>query len=442
VSVPGTTRAPQSFLEGALMQQARRHLRRSLGQFRTHPLRTALALLGMVLGVGSVVGMMSIGEGAQRQIVKSIEALGGNVVHLRAKTIATERIADLVNDSRGLSRADFDGLVAVFGRLSDARHVESPCPSLGEAGWARITPLGVSDLPGGSIDLQIVATTANLSSLHRLEVVVGRPLVALDEQNARRVVVLGADVATESFGDAWNAIGRRVRLGYAFFEVVGVLERKEAMRDLPVDPGLYNRALVVPFTTSLEELQAADAYKELDILSIAVADLEQTTQAKRCLLPVVQSMHHGVDDVEIVAPEEILEQKRATQATLNLVLISIAAISLLVGGIGVMNIMLANIMERIGEIGLRRAIGASRKDIRDQFLLESVIICFAGGLIGVIVGSVIAFVVGFVVDLEVAFAWEATLVSCGLSIAVGLVFGIWPALRAAAIHPIEALQHE
>jgi putative ABC transport system permease protein len=363
-------------------------------------------------------------------------------VHLRAKTIATERIADLVNDSRGLSRADFDGLVAVYGRVGDADHHQGPCPSLGEAGWARIAPLGVSDLPGGSFDLQIVATTANLFSLHRLDVVVGRPFLPLDEENGRRVVVLGADVAAESFGDPAAALGRRVRLGYAFFEVVGVLARKEAMRDLPLDPGLYNRALVVPFTTSLEELQAADAYKELDVLSIAVADLEQTARAKRCLLPVVQAMHQGVDDVEIVAPEEILEQKRATQATLNLVLISIAAISLLVGGIGVMNIMLANIMERIGEIGLRRAIGASRADIRDQFLLESVIICFAGGVIGVIVGSSIAFTVGFFVDLEVAFAWEATLVSFVLSVAVGVVFGLWPALRAAAIHPVEALQHE
>ncbi len=439
---PSTTHAPRRFLEGALATQVRRHLRRSLGQFRTHPLRTALALLGMVLGVGSVVGMMSIGEGAQRQIVKSIEALGGNVVHLRAKTIATERIADLVNDSRGLSRADFDGLVAVFGRLGDERQSTGPCPSLGEAGWARIAPLGVSDLPGGAFDLQIVATTANLFSLHRLDVVVGRPLMALDEDHGRRVVVLGEEVAAESFGDAAAAIGRRVRLGYAFFEVVGVLARKEAMRDLPVDPGLYNRAIVVPFTTSLEELQPAEAYKELDVLSIAVADLEHTALAKRCLLPVVQAMHQGVDDIEIVAPEEILEQKRATQATLNVVLISIAAISLLVGGIGVMNIMLANIMERIGEIGVRRAIGASRADIRNQFLLESVIICFAGGVFGVVMGSVIAGIVGLFVGLEVAFAWEATLVSFVLSVAVGLIFGLWPALRAAAIHPVEALQHE
>lgn len=422
--------------------QVQRQLRRSLGQFRSHPLRTALALLGMVLGVGSVVGMMSIGEGAQRQIVRSIEALGGNVVHVRAKEIPTDRIADIVNDSRGLARADFDAFVATFGAAGVDVDDDASCPRMGAAGHARITPLGVSDLPGDVFDVQVVAATASLFTLHRLDIAAGRALKEVDERAGRRVVVVGADVAASAFGDAAAAVGQRIRIGYAFFEVVGVIAKKESLRDLPLDPGLYNRALVVPFGTALEELQPADPYKEIDVLSIQVASLERTAAAKRCLAPVLRALHHGVEDTEIVSPEEILEQKRATQSVLNLVLISIAAISLLVGGIGVMNIMLANIMERISEIGLRRAIGASKADIRDQFLIESVIICFAGGVFGVVFGFVIAFVVGFFFDLDVAFAWEATLISFALSVLVGLLFGLWPALRAAAIHPVEALQHD
>jgi putative ABC transport system permease protein len=401
-------------------------IRRSLGQFRTHPLRTSLALLGMVLGVGSVVGMMSIGEGAQREIVRSIEALGGNVVHIRAKDVPQERLGELVNDSRGLSR-------------EDVRALKTTLPELGRAAWARFVPVGVSDLPGDTASVRLVAASPTVFDLHRLSVAEGRPLMALDEAAGRRVCVLGADVA-RAFGGP--VLGRPVRVGYAYFEVVGVLAPKSARRDLPLDPGIYNRAVVVPFDTAVETVTPEEPYKEIDVLSIEVDSLERTLWAKRAIGPVLRTLHRGVDDVELVAPEEILQQRRETQSILNLVLISIAAISLVVGGIGVMNIMLANIMERIGEIGLRRAIGASRADIRDQFLVESVIICFSGGLIGVVFGYTVAFLVGLGFDLEVAFAWEATLVAFGLSVLVGLAFGLWPALRAANIHPVEALQHE
>ena len=410
------------------MIRVRTQLRRSLGQLRTHPLRTSLALLGMVLGVGSVVGMMSIGEGAQREIVASIEALGGNVVHAKAKEIPTERLSDVVDDSRGLSREDVRGLRAVF-------------PALGRTAWARVTDLGVSDLPHAAEDAKIVAASAALFDLHRLDVARGRRLLDVDERYGRRVAVLGADVARDAWGDE-DPVGKRVRLGYAYFEVVGVLQAKAAMRELPLDPGLYNRAVVVPYDAAIEEIAPPDAYKEIDLLSVEVPSLEDTLAAKQALGPVVQALHGGVADFELVAPEEILAQKAETQSILNIVLISIAAISLLVGGIGVMNIMLANIMERIGEIGLRRAIGASRADIRDQFLVESVIICFTGGFIGVVVGFVASYGVGAIFDLEVAFAWEATLIAFVLSVVVGLAFGLWPALRASAVNPVEALQHE
>ncbi len=425
------------------MMPVRAQLRRSLGQFRSHPLRTSLALLGMVLGVGSVVGMMSIGEGAQREIVQSIEALGGNVVHVKAKDIAADRIAELVNDSRGLSREDVRALRATF-------------PDLGRAAWARVTNLGVSDLPSGAWKAQIVAASPALFDLHRLDIARGRRLLDLDNRSSRRVAVLGADLAREAFGDdgvnvdgtnvdgieGGGAIGRQIRLGYAYFEVVGVLAKKAAMRDLPLDPGLYNHAVIVPFETALDEIAPADSYQEIDLLSVEVASLEDTGAAKRAMGPVLRALHKGVEDFELVAPEEILDQKRQTQALLNIVLISIAAISLLVGGIGVMNIMLANIMERISEIGLRRAVGASRADIRDQFLVESVIICFAGGAFGVVFGYAVAAVVGVVFNLQVAFAWEATLIAFLLSVGVGLLFGLWPALRASSINPVEALQHE
>ena len=405
-----------------------RHLRRSLVQFRTHPLRTALALLGMVLGVSSVVAMVSIGQGAQREILASLEALGGDVVHIKAKKIPESEIGKIVNDSPGLSRND---LLAIHDAL----------PGIGESAYVRWSNVGVTDLVMPSYGLELAAVEPSVFSLHRLSVGQGRPLSSLDAKHARRVAVVGAEIAEAAFKD--GVLGQRIRLGYAYFEVVGALERKRSGgADMPVDPERYNRAILIPFGTAIEELKPADAYSEIDVLSVRVASLEDTLRAKRAIAPVLRSLHGGKDDVEIIAPEEILEKRRATQAVLNLVLIAIAAISLLVGGIGVMNIMLANIMERYSEIGLRRAIGASRVDIRDQFLIESVIVCSVGGAMGIVLGFAVSFGVGALFDLPAAFAWEAMLAAVGLSMGVGLLFGIWPAMRASLIHPVEALQRE
>ncbi|MCU0662829.1 MAG: ABC transporter permease [Myxococcota bacterium] len=404
-----------------------RHVRRSLVQFRTHPLRTALALLGMVLGVSSVVGMVSIGEGAQREILASIEALGGDVVHIKAKEVPDEKIGELVNDSRGLNRNDIPALRATF-------------TTIGDTAFARWTSIGVNDLPIPTYNVKLAAVEPAVFVVHRLRVSEGRGLTDSDDRFGKRVAVLGSDIARQAFDG--HALGKQIRIGYAYFEVVGTLEPKRSGGDLPIDPEAYNRAVVVPFTTATEQLAPADAYREIDVISLRVGSLSETLMAKKAITPVLKSLHGGVEDFEIIAPEEILEKKQATQAILNLVLISIAAISLLVGGIGVMNIMLANIMERISEIGLRRAIGASRRDIRDQFLVESVIVCFIGGVIGIVLGFLVSFLVGWIFGLKVALAWTAMAVSFGLSVAVGLVFGIWPAMRASQVSPVEALQHE
>ncbi len=183
-------------------------------------------------------------------------------------------------------------------------------------------------------------------------------------------------------------------------------------------------------------------HNEIDLVSIRLKSTEATLPAKRLLVSVLRKLHGGVDDYEVVSPEEILQQRKKTQAVFNLVLISIAAISLLVGGIGVMNIMLANIMERYSEIGLRRAIGARRKDIRSQFLIEAVVTCLLGGIVGLLVGLMISVSVAWLGGLPVAFAWGSMVLAFLLSTSVGVAFGLMPAIRAANISPIEALQHD
>jgi putative ABC transport system permease protein len=405
-----------------------KRVRRSLVQFRTHPLRTALALLGMVLGVSSVIGMMSIGEGAQKEILASIETLGGDVVHVKAKDVPSEKIPEIVNESKGLAVSDIDAI----------EHVVSGIRASGFEHWSDII---VSDLPASTYNVRLAAVSPSIFDLHRLTLAFGRRILDVDDAHARRVAVIGADVADSFPGGAALAIGKRVRIGYAYFEIVGVLaKKKNGGGDLPLDPEQYNKSVVIPFHTAAEEISPLEAYREVDVISLRVNGLADTLEKKRAITPVLRALHGGKDDFDVTAPEEILEKKRSAQSILNLVLISIAAISLLVGGIGVMNIMLANIMERITEIGLRRAIGASGADIRDQFLIEAVVVCFIGGMIGVVVGYGGSFLVGVLFHLPIAFAWTAMILSFSLSLAVGLASGLWPAMRAARVNPVEALQ--
>jgi putative ABC transport system permease protein len=403
-------------------------VRQSLSQFRTNPLRTFLTLLGMVFGVGSVVAMVSIGEGAQREILHTIEAMGAASVHVKAKPVDTKDLGSVVNDSVGVSR-------------SDATAIGQTLPGVTGMAYRSRIKIGTTDLKVPVHALQVLAVSADLMALHGLKAVDGRGLSPLDHERRQRVAVLGHDLAERAFPE--GAVGRRFRLDSSWFEVVGVLaKRGSAGRDLPIDPQVYDDAVLLPFETAEEELRPPPAYGELDLITVGVADTATTLPAKIALLPLLKRLHGGVEDFEVFAPEEVLRQRKAAQSVLNIVLVSIAAISLVVGGIGVMNIMLANIMERIGEIGLRRALGARKRDIRNQFLLEAVLICFVGGTVGIVLGNVISFTVAWIFALPIAFAWISMLISFALSAGVGVLFGLIPALRAADVDPIEALHRE
>lgn len=419
-------------------------IRRSFGQFRSNPLRTMLTLLGVVFGVGAVVAMMSIGEGAQQQIVAQIEAMGATSVHVKARDVPDTELSQVINDSMGLTRDDVRGIKAAF-------------PGVESIGYRSQHKLGVSDLPLPVHEINVFGVSPEIFDVHALEVVRGRPIVEIDQERGLRSAVLGSDIARAAFPQ--GAIGQVFRLDYSYFRVVGVLKSPPRLQET-TDPGevlgdveeesaastfdseLYANAVLIPHETLLAELRPAQAHHELDMISVEVATTEETLEMKHLLGLLLHRLHGGVKDYEISAPEEILRQKQATQSVFNTVLISIAAISLIVGGIGVMNIMLANIMERVSEIGLRRAIGARRRDIRNQFLLESVAICVVGGALGVALGLASSWVVSATIGLPMAFAWESTALAFFISLIVGVTFGLMPAVRAANIDPIEALRGE
>ncbi len=401
-------------------------IRRSLSQFRTNPLRTLLTLLGIVFGVGSVVGMVSVGEGAQQEILTTIEAMGAATTHIKAKEVEENELGDIVNESAGLSRSDLSSILSIV-------------PGIEAAAYRKQHELKVTDLPVSTHDIKVLASSPSLFEVHNLHVEQGRRLYEVDDQQMRRVAVIGGSLAAKVFPE--GALGKRIRLDYAFFEVVGVLRQQSLLRgELPIDPQVYDNAVLIPYETQIMELSPSEAYGELDVISLKVASTEETLRVKKSLFPVMKSLHGKVEDYDIIAPEEILQQRKAAQSVLNLVLISIAAISLVVGGIGIMNIMLANIMERISEIGLRRAIGARKRDIRNQFLMESILICVVGGLMGLMMGLLIGRVVAWLAEIPFAFTWSSMLLSFGISLVVGVIFGIVPAMRAANIDPIEALR--
>ena len=355
-----------------------------MSQLRTNPLRTMLTLLGVVFGVGSVVAMVSIGEGAQRDILATIEAMGAKSVHVSVRETPDTELGKTINDSVGLSRYDVDVI---------AREL----PGAQAVGWRASYGLAVTDTPVPAGEIALYGVNPALFRVHNLSVAKGRTLHPLDDASGNRVVVIGDALARRVFPGE-DPLGKRIRLDYSYFEVVGVLGPMSAQADEaegdeiaggaasllgggggvssgPFDASEYDMAALVPGEVMFTELAPPRIYHELDMISVEVESTAQTLGAKDALGGILRSTHGDVRDFAIVAPEEILRQRQATQSILNAVLISIAAISLIVGGIGVMNIMLANIMERVTEIGLRRAVGATRRDIRNQFLGEAVWTC-------------------------------------------------------------------
>jgi putative ABC transport system permease protein len=397
-------------------------------QLRSSPLRTLLTLLGVVFGVGSVVSMVSIGEGAQRQILAGIESMGATSLHVRSALGKDQNLADVVNVSVGLSQADARALSRALG-------VEH-----GVAARAVYAPK-VSNLPIPAAELRTLGVTASVFDTSRLKLKKGRRISIWDEQQAAAVAVLGSALAERLFGS--DAVGKWIRLDYAWFQVVGVLApRDDGAEGEASSEVSYDKSVVVPYPTLRELLEPPRIYGDLDRISLRLGSIEETLPAKRVAERLLGNLHGGAKDFEVISPEELLRKRKETQYVMTAVLTAIAAISLLVGGIGVMNIMLANVSERVAEIGVRRAIGATRRDILVQFLIESTTICVIGGAMGAVLGLVAALVATQIMGLPVVFAWQALVLAVVISVVVGVTSGMIPARRAANLNPIEALRGE
>ena len=396
---------------------------------RTNRLRTALTALGVIIGVGAVVTMMAIGAGAQARVAEQIRSLGSNLIIVLSGSITSggvrlgsgSLLTITEDDARAIQR--------------DVSSVEVAAPTM--RGGVQIV------FENSNWSTALLGVTPEYFQARDWGAVSGRLLTPEDVDGASKVVVLGQSVAENLFGGT-DPIDQTVRIKAVPFTVVGVLARKgQSTRGEDQDD-----TLMIPLSTAKKKVLGVSQANARSVGSILVkvADPGRMAEAEAQVRDLLRERHrlqpHEEDDFAIRNLSEILASQEAASRVLSLLLAAVAAVSLVVGGIGIMNIMLVSVTERTREIGLRRAVGARRRDILSQFLIEAVFVSLAGGLIGIGVGIVGSYAIGFVFQWNVLVSWSAVVPAFLFAAAVGVFFGYYPARKASRLKPIEALRYE
>jgi putative ABC transport system permease protein len=388
-----------------------------------HKLRSTLSALGIVFGVAAVVAMLSVGEGARREILAEVGRLGINRVTIRAGSLSrsTEVEAGKLQ-SPGLSLADAEAISEV------SPNVESLAPVRTE-----------SELIANGerrAEATLLATTPSFARTEELALAGGRFVADADVSDAKRVIVLGHELRELLFPYD-EPVGSGVRIGGEWYSVVGALEPRELSRQGGRMSGRnLNRVAFVPLSCLPRDRGL------LDEIAVRIDDPGKVRDSARLIESVVRRRHRGAVDFELVVPQELLAGYERARFQFNVVVGAVAALSLLVGGIGIMNIMLANVSERIREIGIRRSLGASREDITRQFLAEALLLTTVGGIAGIVLGFALALGISSYAGWPTAVSVRAIASALVLAAATGIGFGLYPAVQAARSSPVEALRRE
>jgi len=400
----------------------------------THKLRSFLTILGIVIGVAAVIVLMSVGRGAEADIISRIETLGSDLILIRPGATTFGGVRSAAGSATTLTLEDAAAI------SEQVPHIASMAPS-----YSRALQLVAG---GQNMNAQVTGVTPGYIQAYNLNISDGAFISEYDYERGAKVAVLGANVKETLFEGA-DPVGQQMRMGNSIVRVIGVLESKGAMM------GSSDDTILIPLT-ALQQMVAqprtSQGERIVSSIALTVSDEEQASYVADEITSLLRSRHQlgpGVeDDFSITSLEEIASALSETMGTMTLLLGVIALISLLVGGIGVMNIMLVSVLERTREIGIRKALGARERDIWGQFLIEAIFLTFAGGIIGVIVGWGISYLVPTFTSqmgmglMTIVVTADIVILAVAVSVGIGLFFGFYPAWNASRLNPIEALRAE
>ena len=404
-----------------------------LASLLAHKLRSLLTMLGMIFGVGAVVAMLSITEGAKQEVIRYIDLLGVNNIIVEAEeAIDRDTLLAVRQISPGLTFRDFRAISDNTPNIEALSPRKSFSPS-------SVLPRTEQDMP------QLIGVLPNYTDIYSIKLLEGRFFDEEENLRSAPVCVLGetAKVALLGYG---SAVGRYVKVNEVWLRVVGVMApAATAEADIEgLESDDRNNLIVAPLNSVMRRFEDNNSYlrDEIDGIFVRVKTDSDPIETAEIVRAILTATHNDAGDFSITVPAGLLAQRRQQQRLFEIVMIAIASISLIVGGIGIMNIMLATVLERTREIGIRRAIGARQRDIVRQFLIEAVLISILGGLLGIAGGFLAAEGISFWADMPTVVTPISIVVAFGVSVGVGLLFGIYPAMQAAKLDPIEAIRYE
>jgi putative ABC transport system permease protein len=393
---------------------------------RANKVRSGLTILGIVIGIGSVIAMISIGQGAQGSIESSIESIGSNLVMISPgfSRSAGQQVSAGRGSATTLTQADAEAIV------SEMNLAKAVSPELSRR--YQITAKGTNT------NTQVVGVAAAYSDVHNIQIDVGSFIADQQSKGLSKAAVLGPTTRDDLFGEGVDPTGQTIRINKIEFKVVGVTKSKGGSGFTNQDDMIF-----IPISTA-QRFLAGDNY----VSSISVQAVDQNSMAdlQAAITNLLLDRHKISDpqaaDFQVINQQDIVSAASSVTSTFTMLLASIAGISLVVGGIGIMNMMLTSVTERTREIGLRKAIGAKRGEINRQFLAEAMMLTFLAGVIGIILGWALAAGVSYFTSIATKVSISSIFLAFGVSAAIGIIFGYYPARRAASLNPIEALRYE
>jgi len=391
----------------------------------SNKVRSGLTMLGIIIGIASVIAMTAIGAGAQSSIASSIQAIGSNLIIVSPG--ASRGVGQQVNQGRGSAKTLTLGDVEALKTLDGVKVVTAEVSSR-----YQVTAKGTNT------NTTVDGVTPDYPLVRNLEIDQGTFITDQNNQSGAKVAVIGPTVQTDLFGAGANVIGQIIRIKSTQFKIIGLTKAKGGSGFQNADDMIY-----IPLTTA-QRYFSGDQY--VSSISVAGDSANVSTQIQADITSTLLTRHNITDatmaDFSTMNQADIIATASSVTGTFTILLSAIAGISLLVGGIGIMNMMLTSVTERTREIGLRKAIGAKRRDINIQFLVEAVMLTFIGGVVGVLLGWVISFGVSALGILQTTVSLSSVLLAFGVSAFIGIVFGYYPAQRASKLNPIEALRYE